>query len=246
MKYSKQYQGYAPKEFFYGFIGKNFPITNHWYSKPEDLKQNKKILSEEIGISPDSFCFLEQIHSNKCFVVQTRESISTKNEGDALATHLKNVALIVLTADCVPVLFFDSKKKNVAIAHAGWKGAISGVIENTIKTMTNLGSVAQDIDVIIGPCIQQENYEVSADFYKDFISKNPIYKSFFIPSKKQEHFMFDLPGFVIGILKTNHIKKIAYLGENTYNSKEWFSYREDTHMNNKVRSGHILSFIGIK
>ena len=153
---------------------------------------------------------------------------------------------MISTADCVPVLFFDATQKNVAIAHAGWKGAIRGIVQNTIKAMLDLGSSIKNIEVVIGPCIAQESYEVGIDFYDQIILENQQYKQFFISAEKENHFMFDLPGFVMELLKESKIEKILSLGENTYNSKQWFSYRRDTHQNDKVRTGHLLSFIGIR
>ena len=112
--------------------------------------------------------------------------------------------------------------------------------------MLGLGSSIHNITAMLGPCIQQESYEVGPEFYENFISKDIKYKKFFINSKNANHFMFDLPCFNIMLLTEAGITRILNLEENTYGSKQWFSYREDTLKNNKVRRGHILSFIGIK
>ena len=246
MKYTEQHPGYKPKEFIYGFLGKNFPTRRLLYTDQSTIEENKKKLSEETGFPPSSFCFLKQIHSNKCYIAKNTEFALKRHQGDAVATNTQGVMLTVHTADCVPVLFFDQTKKNIAIAHAGWQGALKGIIQNTIESMTTLGSLIKNIEVVIGPCIKQQSYEVGPEFYEQFVSKDIEYKKFFAKSKKEKHYMFNLPQFVISTLKDLGVKKIFDLNQDTYNSQNWFSYREDTHKNNKKRSGHIISFIGIK
>jgi copper oxidase (laccase) domain-containing protein len=111
MKHTKQYPGYSPKEFFYGFIGKDLPTKNNFFFEPKDAQAHKKQLAQEIGTSETSFCFLKQVHSDKCFIVKDREFLLEDHIGDALATNLRNITLTIQTADCVPVLFFDTIKK---------------------------------------------------------------------------------------------------------------------------------------
>lgn len=246
MKYTEQHPGYKPKEFIYGFLGKNFPTRRLLYTDDSTIEENKQKLAEETGFSPDSFSFLKQMHSNKCHIAKNIKFALKSHQGDAAATNTKGIMLTVHTADCMPVLFFDRVKKNIAIAHAGWQGALKGIIQNTVESMKKLGSVVENIEIVIGPCIKQQSYEVGPEFYEQFISKDIEYKKFFAKSRKDKHYMFNLPQFVISILNNIGIAKIFYLDQDTYNSKNWFSYREDTHKNNKNRSGHIISFIGIK
>lgn len=246
MKYTEQHPGYKPQEFIYGFLGKNFPTQRLLYTDDSTIEENRLKLAQETGFLPESFSFLKQMHSNKCYIAKNVQCALKRHQGDATATKAKGIMLTVHTADCMPVLFFDRKKKNIAIAHAGWQGALKGIIQNTVDSMQELGSTVENIEIVIGPCIKQQSYEVGPEFYEQFISKDIQYKKFFAKSKKDTHYMFNLPQFVINILNNIGIEKIFYLDQDTYNSKNWFSYREDTHKNNKKRSGHIISFIGIK
>lgn len=246
MKYTEQHHGYKPKEFIYGFLGRNFPARRLVYTDKGTIDENRQKLSEEIGFPEASFSFLTQIHSDKCYIAKDLDFSLKRPRCDAVATNIPSLVLTVHTADCVPILFFDKKNKNIAIAHAGWQGSLKGIIKNTIDSMIKLGSLKHNIETVIGPCIKQESYEVGPEFYHQFVSNDKGFKKFFIKSKKDNHYMFDLPNFAIRTLKELGVEKIFYLDQNTYNSKKWFSYREDTHKNDKKRSGHIISFIGIK
>ena len=245
MKYSKQHSRYTPKNFIYGFLGKTFPVSPLTLNDKSSIQEHRQLLSVETKSPEDSFCFLKQTHGNKCYIVTNQNFASQISDGDAMATNLNNVILTVHTADCIPVLFFDENQQNVAIAHAGWRGAFQGIIQHTIQALQKLHSNPKDIKVVIGPCIEQSSYEVDKVFFEMFIDHNHANKKFFIPSNRIDHFLFDLPNFVYEILTKQGIEQIFYLGENTYNSKDWFSFRESTHKNLKT-NGRIISFIGIR
>ena len=135
---------------------------------------------------------------------------------DGMVTNIKNVGLAILTADCAPVLMFDPIAKVIGAAHAGWRGAASGVVENTIDAMLTIGATKKNIVVAIGPCISKENYEVGRDLRDKLIStdrKNDKYFS----QKLDKKYLFDLPGFIIGKLENHNIKNVAAVNICTYN-----------------------------
>ncbi|MEX0300266.1 MAG: polyphenol oxidase family protein, partial [Kordiimonas sp.] len=136
----------------------------------------------------------------------------------------------ILTADCTPVLFTDEKAGVVGVAHAGWKGALTGVLSNTILAMEKLGADRADIRTAIGPTIHQDSYEVGADFRAHFADIESGFASYFNRGKDVEHYQFDLPGFVRDQLKSQDIRHIWNARIDTYKSADHFSYRRTTHL----------------
>ena len=206
------------------FFGKNCLIdralNNTTYFK-------QKLVDLEFKFDYDPL-FLNQIHGNEVVVIDDISKIyqSPFPKADALVTNIKNLPISVITADCVPIIFYDEIKEIIAIAHAGWKGAKSGIIENTIAEMLNLGAKIKNITAIIGPTIKQESYEISQEFFDDFIKTDPKNKAFFITAKKENHFMFDLTLYCVSRLKDLKITQILDQKIDTYkNEKDWFSYR---------------------
>ena len=149
-----------------------------------NLETNLKNLNFKLQNPP---LFLNQIHSNKVIIIDNINRVyqpHNKPQADALVTNLKNIALCIITADCVPVLLHDSQKQIIAAIHAGWKGAKSGIVNNTIDSMLKMGSKAEDIICYIGPCIRQKSYEVDNIFYQDFKKEDKDNQKFFILSTK--------------------------------------------------------------
>ena len=136
----------------------------------KNVIQNINIVCKKLNCDKKPIITLNQTHSNKVVCFNNPEKVKDKIVGDAIVTKLKNIGIGVLTADCVPILFCDPKKKIIGCVHAGWKGALSGVIENTIDKFLELNSNARDLIAAIGPCINHQRYEVGHDFYKNFVS----------------------------------------------------------------------------
>ncbi len=146
-------------------------------------------------------------------------------EADAAVTNKKNIALSVVTADCAPVLLADPVANVIGAAHAGWKGAHSGIIENTVAAMVEMGASRENITASIGPCIAQTSYEVGPELYKQISNEN-----YFTPSQRENHYMFDLEGYVSDKLWQSEITKIDPLHTDTYDeNNNLFSYRRRTH-----------------
>ena len=191
----------------------------------KNITKNIAIVCKKLNLKKKNVITLNQIHSNKVICFHNKKEIKDKVTGDAIITKIKNVAIGILTADCVPILLYDPQKKIIGCAHAGWKGARSGIIENTINKLLKLDSNIKNLIVAIGPCINQQNYEVSLDFYKKFINQNKKNKQFFISSEKKKYF-FNLRDYIhakllaLGIENINHIKKDTFSDK-----KNFFSYR---------------------
>ena len=166
---------------------------------------------------------LKQIHSPTVHIVESADQVLP--EGDGLVTDIPNLAIGILTADCGPLLFSDPENKVIGAAHAGWRGAMSGVIESTISQMEKLGANRQNIIAALGPTIAQESYEVGPEF-EDLLGSNstPLLK----PAEKEDHFYFDLPGYIMLQLTHSNIKNFENLKLNTY-TKNFFSRRKALH-----------------
>jgi len=171
---------------------------------------------------------LAQIHSPKVHVVGP--NWEGRPEGDGMVTALPGLALGIQTADCAPVLFADAQARVIGAAHAGWKGALGGVLEAVIAAMEGLGARRGRIAAAIGPSITQANYEVGGEFRERFLEADPANAAFFIPSAKAGHFHFDLPAYVQGRLAGAGIADSVDLGLCTYPPENgFFSFRRTTH-----------------
>jgi len=200
----------------------------------ESVEKNLEFVRQSIGAK--KLITLNQIHSAKCISVD--EKTESDQEADAMVTRSEDVALGVLTADCVPVLLFDPVKKIIGAAHAGWKGAKGGVIENTIEKMISLGSHCEDIISAIGPCVHVESYEVGDDFLSNFPSE------YFSKINNRDH--FDIVKFCRNRLRKKGILKISVDEIDTYkNHEKYFSFRY-ARQNSAGVCGRNISVICLK
>lgn len=195
---------------------------------PESVQENRALAAEAMGLPANALRSVHQIHSNKVVEVTTQWP-QDRPHADAMVTKAKGIGLGILTADCAPVLFTDSNAEIIGAAHAGWKGAMRGVTDSTIKAMIKLGATRENITATIGPCISQASYEVGVEFFETFADENPEYTRFFINGKDGK-MRFDLPAFVLYLLRNAEIKTANWIGECTYASpQKYFSYRRTTH-----------------
>jgi YfiH family protein len=170
---------------------------------------------------------LYQCHTNEAVIIKGRvpEDFG-RPKADALVTNVPGIILGILTADCTPVLFADPKARVIGAAHAGWKGAVSGVLATTVKGMEELGAKRGDIVAVIGPCIQQSSYEVGPEFRDHFISEEKDNGKFFIPSKQQGKWMFGLPAYVRRQLEKLALGQVEDTAQDTLSDPgRFFSYR---------------------
>jgi len=173
---------------------------------------------------------LAQIHSAK--VVRLRQALPSGRypRADALVTDVPGLVVGALAADCVPVLFADMVGKVVAAAHAGWKGALAGIVDATLVSMGELGAQAERIVACVGPCIAQQSYEVGAELRQRFVDADPDNGGYFRGSERAGHFMFDLSKYVAYRIETAGVASVERLEVDTYtNEQDFFSYRRTTH-----------------
>lgn len=201
---------------------------------PHAVTENRRRVMEELQAEEAGLFTLSQIHSSKVVCVRVPWSDAARPQADAMVTNVPNHALGILTADCGPVLFADAQARVVGAAHAGWKGALGGVLENTIAAMEQLGATRANIVAVLGPCIGRESYEVGPEFYENFMAVRGDYHAYFSRSHKAGHFYFDLSGFILAQLKESGLNQASSLAMDTYGDAErFFSYRRSTHANEK-------------
>ena len=208
----------------------------------KNVIQNLDIVCKKLNYKKKQIITLNQIHSNKVVYFNSQKEVKDRVIGDGIVTKLRNIGIGVLTADCVPILFCDPKKKIIGCIHAGWKGALNGIIENTTDKFLKLNSSTRDIVVAIGPCINHQSYEVGLDFYKKFIFQNKKNKKFFVISNDKKYF-FNIRSYIsaklvgLGIKNIDHIKMDTFLDEENF-----FSYRRSK-KNNDKDYGRCISVI---
>ncbi len=195
----------------------------------ELVSTNRARVAEATGLPTNALLSLHQVHSAEVITVTEPYWSGERPNADAMVTKTKGIGLGILTADCAPVLFSDPVAKVVGAAHAGWKGAIFGITDNTIEAMIRLGANRENISAVIGPCISQSAYEVGQEFFETFADENPDYTRFFI-NGKDDKMQFDLPSLVVHRLRTAEIKTATWVRECTYSAPhKYYSYRRTTH-----------------
>ena len=198
----------------------------------EHVAENRARVTRSLGLGERSSGLntLAQIHSNR--VVRLREPLPPGRHprADALVTDVPGLVIGVLAADCVPVLLADTDATVVAAVHAGWKGALAGIVEATVAAMVALGPPAARIVAGIGPCIQQGSYEVGAELREHFVDTDRANDAYFRDSERSGHFLFDLSQYVAHRVAAAGISRLERMETDTYsNEQQFFSYRRATH-----------------
>jgi YfiH family protein len=196
----------------------------------ENVRRNREICLSALGLPTNAaLVTVRQTHSADVVTVTVPFNPLTAPEADALVTTQKNIVLGVMTADCAPVLFHDPVAGVIGAAHAGWKGALGGVLESTIGAMVRLGAAPERIIAAIGPCIRQASYEVDTVFYQTFLSEAAAYQTFFADTDNPLKFKFDLAGFVRFRLYNAGIVQVDDLERDTVaDAADFFSFRRAT------------------
>ncbi len=207
--------------------------------------ENRTRALRSAGLEPDSLSTAYQVHSAKVAVVEEDWNERERPQVDGLVTRTRGKSLGILTADCVPVLFADPAAGVIGAAHAGWKGAVGGVLQETVATMERLGAERERIRAGIGPAIAQKSYEVGPEFPQAFIERDRANARFFITSSRCRHFMFDLVGFVERELTMLGLGGIAVADNDTCaEAQDFFSYRRAT-LAKDPDYGRQISLIGL-
>ncbi len=206
----------------------------------EAVAVNRDRVAQSLGLPATALIGVHQVHSADVITVTTPWDKPPK--ADALVTDRPGIALSVLTADCQPVLFADATAGVIGAAHAGWRGALSGVLGNTVAAMKALGARPDQITAIIGPTISQRAYEVGPEFMEAFLAEDRGYDRFFAGGDG-DRVQFDLPGFGLHRLRQAGIGQAAWTGHCTYSDPDsFFSYRRSVHQH-QADYGRLISAI---
>ena len=207
----------------------------------KNIQKNLKLVAKKMRIKSENLVLMHQTHSNNVIEVK-RKNYKKKIYADAMITKMRGISLGVLTADCVPVVLYDSRNKIIGCIHAGWKGAFKDIIKNTIHKIKKISSKSK-IYASVGPCIGLKSYEVDIKFYKKFISKGVKNKLYFLHKSKSKK-LFNLRRFVTDKLKQCKVE-VDQVNHDTFAEKnKFFSYRRSCKLKHKDY-GRCISTIGM-
>lgn len=210
---------------------------------PARVAENRRRAMDRLSLPPDRLVTCHQVHGREAVLVEQLWSHSDRPRADAMVTRTAGIALGILTADCVPVLFADPDAGLIGAAHAGWRGALGGVLEATVAAMQSAGGRLDRIAAGIGPCIGRDSYEVGPEFPAPFLAQNPENAVFFRAAKRPGHYLFDLPAYVAERLRALGIERIeASAGDTAAEPERFFSYRRKC-LAGETQFGHGLSAI---
>jgi YfiH family protein len=206
----------------------------------EAVALNRERVAQALGTGARALLGVHQIHSPD--VVTVTEVWDTPPKADALVTDRPGLALSILTADCQPVLLADAEAGVIGAAHAGWRGALSGVLGNTVAAMVALGARPERIGAVIGPTISQRAYEVGPEFMDAFLAEDSAFDRFFAGGDG-DRVHFDLPAFGLHMLRQAGVGRAEWTGHCTYSDAErFFSYRRSVHRH-EADYGRLISAI---
>ena len=236
----------------HGFFGRTGGVSTGIYDslncgpgsgdERANVIENRRRVSEALGVS--TLINAGQVQGTETLTVTQAWPFGEAPDGDALATATPGIALGILTADCAPVLFADAEAKVIGAAHAGWKGALGGVIESVLAAMERLGADRTRIAAAVGPCIAQTSYEVGPEFRTRFLTE-PANARFFVESGKPDHFRFDLESYVVHRLGAAGVTNIEPLHADTFaREADFFSFRRTTHRG-EANYGRQISAIAL-
>jgi purine-nucleoside/S-methyl-5'-thioadenosine phosphorylase / adenosine deaminase len=204
------------------------------------VDENRARMAAALGVQPDRFVTAYQIHSPDVVTIDEPWPPSERPRADAIVTRAPGLAIGVTTADCGPVLFADDRARVVGAAHAGWRGAFTGVLEATIAAMQACGADRRNITAALGPMIRQPSYEVGPELVARFTAADTANQRFFKPSARAQHALFDLPGYIAARLAGAGIDRVEDLGQCTYgDAARFFSYRRATHRGETDYGRHV-------
>jgi YfiH family protein len=208
---------------------------------PASVAENRRRMAEQMGVGPEHFLSVWQIHSPDAVIVTGPWQGTARPKADAMVTRTEGLAIGVTTADCGPILFVDPNARVIGAAHAGWKGALTGIVESTVNAMEKLGAERSGIVAAIGPLIRQHSYEVGGEFVERFMEHDAENALFFVPSSREGHAMFDLAGFIRTRLENAGVLMIDDTGIDTYSDERFYSYRRSVHRREPDYGRHVHS-----
>jgi polyphenol oxidase len=207
---------------------------------PENVAENRSRMAAALGVTADRLLTAYQVHSPDVVVADVPWTRENRPHADAIVTRVPRLAIAVSTADCGPLLFADSEAGVIGAAHAGWRGALTGVIEATIAAMERLGADRSRIAAALGPTIRQPNYEVGPEFVDRFLAADSGNARFFAPAQRDGHAMFDLAGYIAERVARADIDQFEDLALCTYAEPDrFFSYRRTTQSGEPDYGRHV-------
>jgi len=210
---------------------------------PAHVAENRRRMAEQLGVAPEHFLSVHQTHSPNVVVATGPWQGAARPLADAIVTRAEGLAIGATAADCGPILLVDPAARVIGAAHAGWKGALSGILESTIAAMEKLGAERTGIVAAIGPLIRQHSYEVGDEFVERFIEADAENALFFIAAARDGHAMFDLAGFIRARLENAGVLMIDDTGIDTYSDERFFSYRRSVHRNEPDYGRHVHAIV---
>lgn len=211
---------------------------------PAAVAENRRRAAAWMGGAVDDLAAPYQIHSALALTAVAGWR-GERPEGDAVVSATPGVICAVLTADCAPILLADAEAGVVAAAHAGWKGALGGIIASTVTAMTALGARPDRITAVVGPCIAQASYEVGADYQARFEHEAPGSGRFFVPGAAPDKRLFDLPGFVLWRLKQAGVRQAQWSGHDTRQDAVRFFSNRRAYLSGEPDFGRLMSAIAL-
>ncbi len=229
----------APDRLAHGFFTREGGVSGGLYASlncgfgssdnADHVAENRERAMGRLSLRVDALVTAYQVHGVNVRVVARDDDRRDPTPADAMVTRASGIALGILTADCAPVLFADAEAGVIGAAHAGWRGALAGVLATTLEAMEKLGARRDRINAAIGPCIAQASYEVGPEFPAPFLADDPANADFFVNAERDGHFRFDLAGFVARRLDASGIGEVAASGLDTCaRDAPFFSYRRAT------------------
>lgn len=209
---------------------------------PDDVVENRRRAAAHFGRPPEALSTCYQIHSTIALVAE-RPWGDERPQADAVVTATPGVLCGALAADCAPVLFVDAQARVVAAAHAGWRGALDGVVASTVEAMQRLGARPEHIVAAVGPCIGPQSYEVGLEFYDRFRAQAGDVDAFFGPGPAADKRMFDLPGFVLGRLAAAGVAQCEWVGRDTCAEEALFFSNRRAFKRGESDYGRLLSAV---
>jgi len=209
---------------------------------PENVFKNRALVANAMGVAPKNLLGLRQVHEATVHWVTDGWGSGNLPEADAMITARRGLALGIITADCAPVLFSDDAGTCVGAAHAGWRGAVAGVLEATGMAMRAKGALG--VRAVIGPCIQQTSYEVGADMREAVLARNAAHEAFFVPGKSPDKWQFDLPAYCAARLAKIDLPVTILARDTLAEEQNYFSYRRRVLLG-QAANGHQISAIRV-
>jgi YfiH family protein len=207
---------------------------------PANVAENRARMAAALGVRPQCFLTAYQVHSPDVVTIEKPWPPNDRPRADAIVTRTPGLAIGVTTADCGPVLFADARARVIGAAHAGWRGALTGVLEATVAAMEACGAERARITAALGPTIRQPNYEVGPEFAACFTAADAANARFFKPAARADHALFDLGGYIAARLAATGVGRVEDLGCCTYaDSTRFFSYRRSTHRGEADYGRHV-------